>query len=578
MARKKPATPSKPVQAPPPPRRPRWHLVAAIVVLAAAGGAGWWWFSRARPVEIVRTADQNVLLITIDTLRADALGSYGGAAETPNLDALAADGMRFEFAHAHAVLTLPSHVSILSGVYPFQHGVRDNSGFRVSPGTVTAATLLKQQGFATAAFIGGYPLDGQFGLDPGFDLYDDRLDDVAQSSEFVLAERRADAVVKSALAWLEPRHDALVRVGARVRSARAVRAARAVRDALRVEPLRGRGGLRRRRARPAAREGAGGDDTADAGHRHGRSRRGARRSRRGDARRLRLRGDAPRAAASSRRSAGRRPAGSGGPGRSSPTPVQHVDILPTILDGLGLHRAVLAPGRSLLKPMPRRGRARVVLRGAVDVAQPRVGAAPRRARRARQVHRPARSRSSTTSGAIRRRPRICSDAQRRRAATLGGAAHGIRADRSGPATRRECRDGRAPAGAGVRVRLVAGPEEGLHRERRSEAAHPARPADAPRARAVSGEADARGRDDLPRAGREPARHDALLPPPRVHALGAGARRRGDRDTTTGACRRGQRRRGGLAPRHVPLGDGTRRRGAAAARGRRDRAVRRASMR
>ena len=67
-------------------------------------------------------ADRNVLLVTIDTLRGDALGSYGGRAATPNLDKLAARGARFTFAHAHAVLTLPSHASILTGRYPYEHG------------------------------------------------------------------------------------------------------------------------------------------------------------------------------------------------------------------------------------------------------------------------------------------------------------------------------------------------------------------------------------------------------------------------------------------------------------------------
>ena len=85
---------------------------------------------------------QNVLLITIDTLRADALGAYGGPAATPALDRLAREGVRFDFAHAHAVLTLPSHASILSGAYPFQHGIRDNAGYRLAPGARTAATLM----------------------------------------------------------------------------------------------------------------------------------------------------------------------------------------------------------------------------------------------------------------------------------------------------------------------------------------------------------------------------------------------------------------------------------------------------
>ena len=79
-----------------------------------------------------RTPDSNVLLITIDTLRADALGSYGNTrARTPVLDRLAANGVRFTTTRAHSVVTLPSHISLLTGLYPFSHGVRDNAGFRL---------------------------------------------------------------------------------------------------------------------------------------------------------------------------------------------------------------------------------------------------------------------------------------------------------------------------------------------------------------------------------------------------------------------------------------------------------------
>ena len=85
--------------------------------------------------------------ITIDTLRADALSSYGwGAARTPNLDGLAARGTRFDFAHAHAVLTRPSHASILTGTYPYENGVRDHSGYRLKAGLPTIASMLKEQG------------------------------------------------------------------------------------------------------------------------------------------------------------------------------------------------------------------------------------------------------------------------------------------------------------------------------------------------------------------------------------------------------------------------------------------------
>ena len=88
---------------------------------------------------------------------------------TPNLDRLAAHGARFTFAHAHAVVTLPSHASILSGRYPYEHGIRDNTGYRYPASQATAATRLKAAGFATAAFVGGFPLDRRFGLGIGFE-------------------------------------------------------------------------------------------------------------------------------------------------------------------------------------------------------------------------------------------------------------------------------------------------------------------------------------------------------------------------------------------------------------------------
>ena len=88
-------------------------------------------WSRGPAFELVPNADQNVLFLTIDTLRADALGSYGGPVPTPNIDALAAHGARFTFAHSHAVVTLVSHTTMLTGRYPYEHGVRDNSGYRV---------------------------------------------------------------------------------------------------------------------------------------------------------------------------------------------------------------------------------------------------------------------------------------------------------------------------------------------------------------------------------------------------------------------------------------------------------------
>ena len=176
----------------------------AVLLLAAAGAAlVWLWSGRAPAPLVERTADQNVLLVTIDTLRADALGSYGGPAATPNLDRLAAAGARFEFAHAHAVVTLPSHASILTGVYPFEHGIHDNSGYRLRDDRATLAAMLRAEGFATGAFVAAFPLDSQFGLDNGFDVYDDRFGHAEGPSDFTIAERPAEAVVAGARAWIE---------------------------------------------------------------------------------------------------------------------------------------------------------------------------------------------------------------------------------------------------------------------------------------------------------------------------------------------------------------------------------------
>ncbi|HWM90816.1 MAG TPA: sulfatase-like hydrolase/transferase [Thermoanaerobaculia bacterium] len=144
----------------------------------------------------------DVLLITIDTLRADALGFAGNRrVPTPVLDRLAAGGRVFTNAHAHNVVTLPSHANILTGLHPYQHGIRDNSGFRLPGDVPTLATVLRGAGYATAAFVGAYPLDSEFGLDRGFQVYDDRTTRGADDEEFQLAERRGDEVVGPALKW-----------------------------------------------------------------------------------------------------------------------------------------------------------------------------------------------------------------------------------------------------------------------------------------------------------------------------------------------------------------------------------------
>ncbi|HEX6200396.1 MAG TPA: sulfatase-like hydrolase/transferase, partial [Thermoanaerobaculia bacterium] len=145
---------------------------------------------------------RDVLLVTVDTLRADALGFAGNArAATPALDRLAAAGRSDSRAHAHNVVTLPSHANILTGRLPFEHGVRDNSGFVLPEDVPTAATLLGEAGLATAAVVGAYPLDARFGLARGFDLYDDAYPEGGGDARFRTPERRGSEVVERALAW-----------------------------------------------------------------------------------------------------------------------------------------------------------------------------------------------------------------------------------------------------------------------------------------------------------------------------------------------------------------------------------------
>lgn len=153
-----------------------------------------------------RPAAESVLLITIDTLRADAVGFAGNErVRTPVLDRLAERGRVFPRAHAHNVVTLPSHANILTGRYPFDHGVRDNAGFVLPEDIPTLATLLAEAGFATGAVVGAFPLDARFGLDRGFGLYDDRYPEGTRTAGFQLTERRGDEVVRRGLEWWRER-------------------------------------------------------------------------------------------------------------------------------------------------------------------------------------------------------------------------------------------------------------------------------------------------------------------------------------------------------------------------------------
>src|SRR5207244_8670286 len=119
----------------------------------------------------------NLVVITIDTLRPDHLGCYGyKQIRTPNIDALAADGVRFEHAYTPVPVTLPAHTAIFTGTYPMLSGMHDFSANKLSPQQPTLASVLKEHGYTTGAVIGSAVLDSRFGLNHGFDFYYDHFD------------------------------------------------------------------------------------------------------------------------------------------------------------------------------------------------------------------------------------------------------------------------------------------------------------------------------------------------------------------------------------------------------------------
>lgn len=175
-----------------------WGAIALAIVLASA--AAFRWFGGGPTARVEPAGD--IILVTIDTLRADAPGYAGNTrVKTPFLDALAARGTVFTHAHAHNVVTLPSHTNILTGLYPWQHGVRDNAGFTLSSKHPTVAEQLRGAGFATGAFVSAFPLDSRFGLDRGFDVYDDGYRAGAGALDFAVQERAGNETLALAAQW-----------------------------------------------------------------------------------------------------------------------------------------------------------------------------------------------------------------------------------------------------------------------------------------------------------------------------------------------------------------------------------------
>src|SRR5712691_8485657 len=183
-------------------------FVRRVALVAAVLGAGtigaWLLLSVRHPTHVAprSAAGSNVLLITIDTLRADRVGAYGNPSGlTPTLDRLAEGGLRFEAAFTPVPMTLPAHASILTGLEPFAHGIRNNTAFRLGQ-TPTLATMLKAAGYRTGAFVGAVVLSARFGLNRDFDVYDDRYGHGNGRADFRVAERRAERVIEPATEWI----------------------------------------------------------------------------------------------------------------------------------------------------------------------------------------------------------------------------------------------------------------------------------------------------------------------------------------------------------------------------------------
>jgi arylsulfatase A-like enzyme/Flp pilus assembly protein TadD len=147
--------------------------------------------------------DTTVILISVDTLRSDRLPAYGyEAVATPHLDAFRADAILYEHAYSHYPLTLPAHVSLLSGLLPADHGVRDNVGYKMGEEVPSIVAILKENGYATGAAVSSFVLRQEMGLARGFDFYDDQVQPVGRHRALGLIQRAGDETVEVAKTWI----------------------------------------------------------------------------------------------------------------------------------------------------------------------------------------------------------------------------------------------------------------------------------------------------------------------------------------------------------------------------------------
>jgi arylsulfatase A-like enzyme/Flp pilus assembly protein TadD len=166
-----------------------------------------------KPADVVPSAPgeyagANLLVVTFDTTRADRIGCYGNdEIRTPAVDRLAREGVLFSKALAPAPTTLPSHASVMTGLYPYHHGARANGLYRLDEEHITLGEVLSEQGYSTGAVVSAFVLDSQFGIDQGIREFDDDMGGEREFDSFEIPERAADKTTKRAESWLRMHRD-----------------------------------------------------------------------------------------------------------------------------------------------------------------------------------------------------------------------------------------------------------------------------------------------------------------------------------------------------------------------------------
>ena len=182
-------------------RTRRWLaslIIALFLVAVAASAAVGWWYARESPAH-----QGPIVLVSIDGIPANELRAYGAErSDTPAIDELAAESVIFDRAYAHSPQTLPSHVSMLTGQLPIEHGVRDEAGFALNARAKTLAALLRNRGFATGAAVSSFLLRPQSGLAQGFSFFDAEIPPPS-TGETPALERQGALTIDTAERWLQ---------------------------------------------------------------------------------------------------------------------------------------------------------------------------------------------------------------------------------------------------------------------------------------------------------------------------------------------------------------------------------------